>query len=138
MSYAEKASEFRNAMSIAFVTLSEKGDIDEVTSAEHSEMFAEWEVGIAYTIGNIRQYNGNLYKCLQNHTSQTSWTPDTAVSLWKKIGDPTVEYPEWSQPVGATDAYQIGDKVSHNSKHWVCTVANNVWVPGVYGWNEVT
>ena len=51
----------------------------------------------------------------------SDWTPDTAVSLWKQIGDPTVEYPEWSHPLGAFDAYAVGAKVSHNGKNWVGT-----------------
>jgi len=123
--------------SISFVTLAENGDIDEVTSAEHPEMFADWQPNISYKDSNIRRYGADLYKCLQDHTSQSEWTPDISVSLWKKIGDPTVEYPEWSQPVGASDAYQSGDKVSYNSKHWVSNTNNNVWQPGVYGWDEV-
>ena len=35
---------------------------------------------------------------------------------------------------GAHDAYNIGDKVTHNGKTWVSDVDNNVWEPGVYGW----
>ena len=42
------------------------------------------------------------------------------------------------QPIGAHDAYAKGDKTSHNSKNWVSTVDNNVWEPGVYGWEEAT
>jgi hypothetical protein len=124
--------------SIVFVTLAENGSIDEVTATEHTDCFAEWASGVAYTVGNIRQYNGQLYKCVQAHTSQEDWTPDSAASLWSKIGDPTVEYPEWAQPVGAHDAYSKGDKVSYNNKHWVSTVDANVWQPSVYGWDEVT
>lgn len=81
--------------------------------------------------------NGTLYKCVQAHTSQADWTPDAAVSLWSKTSDPAEEWPEWSQPVGAHDAYALGAKVSHNGKHWTSTTANNVWEPGVYGWEEV-
>jgi len=126
-----------SAVSISFVTQAENGSIDEVTAAEHSEVFAEWKPNISYKDSNIRRYGTDLYKCLQDHTSQEEWTPDISVSLWKKIGDPTVEYPEWSQPVGASDAYQTGDKVSHNNGHWVSSVNNNVWEPGVYGWGAV-
>ena len=145
---AAKALEFdgvRDAMAITFVTLSESGAIDEVTAAEHTALFAMWEPGIAYVAGNVRRYgedeenneNSKLYKCLQGHTSQIGWEPDKAPSLWKKIGDPTVEFPEWSQPVGAGDAYMTGDKVSHDGKHWVSVADNNVWEPGVYGWEIV-
>lgn len=29
------------------------------------------------------------------------------------------------------------DKVIHNGKTWVSDIDNNVWEPGVYGWNEI-
>ncbi len=125
------------ATTIAFVTLAESGAIDETTATEHATLFSPWAESIAYEVGAIRLYNENLYRCVQAHTSQADWTPDVSASLWSKIGDPTVEYPEWSQPVGAHDAYTNGDKVSYNNKHWVSTVDANVWQPGVYGWEEV-
>lgn len=133
----EKQNTMEVTNNIAFVTLAETGSIDEVTAAEHTDVFSPWESSISYTQGNIRRYGENLYKCLQAHTSQAEWTPDVSPSLWKKIGDPTVEFPEWSQPIGASDAYQTGDKVSYDNKHWISTVDNNVWQPGVYGWEEV-
>lgn len=123
---------------IVFVTMAEAGNIDPETAAEHAELFAEWAYPINYKTGQIRRYKGTLYKCVQNHTSQADWTPDTASSLWSKTSDPAEEWPEWSQPVGAHDAYPKGAKVSHNSKHWISTAENNVWEPGVYGWEEVT
>lgn len=122
------------ATSIAFVTLAEAGSIDDVTAGEHADMFAPWEPDVSYGVGNIRKYDGQLYRCVQAHTSQADWTPDAAVSLWAKIADPADEWPEWSQPVGAHDAYQTGDKVTHNGQHWISTVDNNVWTPGAYGW----
>ena len=82
--------------------------------------------------------SGSMYKCVQAHTSQAGWEPDKAVSLWSAASDPAEEWPEWSQPVGAHDAYAKGDKVSHNGKHWTSTADANVWEPGVYGWTEAT
>ena len=121
-----------------FVTLAEAGSIDTVTAAEHADLFAEWTYPIAYKTGQIRRFGGVLYKCVQDHTSQADWTPDTASSLWRLTADPAEEWPAWAQPVGAHDAYSSGAKVAHNEKHWVSTVDNNVWEPGVYGWEEVT
>lgn len=60
----------------------------------------------------------------------------TKPSLWVAIADPSEEWPTWAQPIGATDAYMNGDKVSYNDKHYISTVDNNVWEPGVYGWEE--
>lgn len=68
---------------------------------------------------------------------QADHPPVPATSLWSKIADPAEEWPEWSQPVGAHDAYQTGDKVAHDGEHWISAVDNNVWEPGVYGWGRV-
>lgn len=131
-----KTEESRNIVGITFVTLAENGTIDEVTATEHMDMFAPWEPNVAYSVGNLRTYDGKLYKCVQAHTSQSDWTPDVVPALWAKAGDPAEEWPEWSQPIGAQDAYMNGDKVSHNDGHWISSVDNNVWEPGVYGWNQ--
>ena len=126
-----------NLTSIAFVVLAESGAIDEVTATEHTDVFAGWEPGVAYNIGNLRTYDDVLYKCVQAHTSQAAWTPPATPALWAKAGDPDEEWPKWSQPIGAHDAYAAGDKCSHADKHWVSDVDGNVWEPGVYGWTEV-
>lgn len=99
-------------------------------------LFPLWESGKSYLKDERLKYKDVLYKVLQPHTSQADWTPDTAVSLYVKIADPSIEWPEWVQPLGAHDAYALGAKVSHNGKHWVSSVDNNVWEPGVYGWDE--
>lgn len=132
-----KATNTELASNITFVTLAENGSIDEITATEHLSAFAEWAPDVSYSVGMLRKYEDVLYKCVQAHTSQTDWSPDKTPALWAKAGDPAVEYPEWSQPVGAHDAYMTGDKVSHSNKQWISTVDNNVWEPGVYGWNEV-
>lgn len=122
---------------IAFVAMAEAGTIDGVTAGEHADLFSPWAYPGNYTVGQIRRYtDGKLYKCLQAHTSQADWTPDTAVSLWVSISDPAEEWPEWSQPLGAHDAYSKGAKVSHNGKHWISDLDANVWEPGQYGWTE--
>ena len=51
-----------------------------------------------------------------------------------------VIYPEWTQPVGAHDAYHTGDRVMFNGKLVESTIDGNVWSPEVYpqGWKEVS
>lgn len=132
----ENVDEVNATASIAFVVMAESGTIDEVTASEHMGLFAPWEPGVAYIVGNLRTYGEKLYRCIQAHTSQADWTPDVAASLWAVAGDPADEWPEWSQPIGAHDAYMAGDKVTHGGKHWTSSVDNNVWEPGVYGWTE--
>lgn len=111
--------------------------LTDTEALEGVELFPMWKTDHAYAIGDRVQYECKLYKCLQAHTSQDDWTPDAAVSLWVEVSDPSIEWPEWKQPVGAQDAYMKGDKVSHNGKHWVSDVDYNTWEPSVYGWSEV-
>lgn len=110
-------------------------ELPDSTAFEVPYMFPAWKIK-EYQTGDRVQYSGTLYKCLQSHKAQEDWTPDTAVSLWVRIDDPAIEWPEWRQPTGAQDAYAMGAKVSHNGKHWISDVDSNVWEPGVYGWSE--
>ena len=100
------------------------------------ELFPKWEVGKAYKAEDRIQYDTKLFKCVQSHTSQEDWKPDITPALWTEVPDPSQEWPEWKQPTGAQDAYNKGDKVAHNDKHWISNVDANVWEPGVYGWSE--
>lgn len=102
------------------------------------DLYAAWKTDTAYSVGDRVLYGGNVYKCLQAHTSQETWTPTDAVSLWAEVLNPDPEViPEWKQPE-STNPYMKGDKVRHNGKVWVSDVDGNVWEPGVYGWSEVT
>ena len=105
-------------------------------------LYPEWESGKAYKTGDRKRYNGELYKCLQNHTSQDDWTPNTAPSLWAKIlPGQSGEIGEWVQP-DSTNPYMKGDKVTHNGNTWESLVDNNVWEPGAVGteslWKKVS
>lgn len=110
--------------------------VDDSTALRMTEFYPVWSAGQAYTAGYKVQHGGKLWRCLQAHTSQEGWEPDSAPSLWAKvlIPDETV-IPEWEQP-DSTNPYNAGDKVSHNGKTWVSDIDNNVWEPGVYGWTE--
>ncbi len=90
--------------------------------------------GIQYAKDYKVTYNGELYKCLQAHTSQADWTPDNAPSLWAKVlaGQEGTGIGEWEQP-DSTNPYMAGDRVKHNGKTWESLVDNNVWEPGAQG-----
>lgn len=131
--------ELNTPLSIAFVKMAEKGDIDEITASEHIEMFLYWQDKHDYNIGDLRQFKGKLYKCLQAHTSQADWTPDVSTSLWKVCGINENGIPEWSQPISTSDAYMTGDEVMYDGVHYKSLVDNNVWSPADYphGWEVV-
>lgn len=111
---------------------------DDTEALEVQYLYPDWKSGRDYAAGYRVNHNNILYKCLQDHTSQDSWAPDAAPSLWAKvlIPDPAI-IPEWEQPE-STNAYTTGDRVTHNGKTWESIVDNNIWEPGVYGWVEAT
>lgn len=98
-------------------------------------LYPAWKPDTAYSVDGRIRYGEKLYKCVQAHTSQEDWTPDVTPALWVLVS--LDEWPEWVQPTGAHDAYQTGDKVSHNGQHWQSTMDANIWEPGVYGWEAV-
>ena len=109
---------------------------------ECADLYPEWSgEGKEYTAGDRVVYGDKLYKCLQPHTSQLTWTPTAAPSLWAEIlpGQDGTDIGEWTQP-DSTNPYMKGDRVTHNGKTWESTIDGNVWepgAPGVYTWIEV-
>lgn len=114
---------------------------DDAEALEVKMLYKQWDKQIdkPLEVGEYIQYQDVLYKVLQAHTVQEAWTPTNAPSLFAKVLiDPTGEtILDWEQP-DSTNPYMKGDKVIHNGKTYVCTIDNNVWEPGVYGWEEIT
>lgn len=108
---------------------------DDAIALTIKEFYDEWQVGVNYVVNQYINYKDILYKVLTEHTSQTDWTPDISPGLFTKVLiDPTGETVlDWVQP-DSTNAYMKGDKVKHNELIYVSIVDNNVWEPGVYGW----
>lgn len=113
-------------------------DMPDESLARMAPYLRQWSGdGVAYATGDLVGHEERVYRCLQDHASQESWDPEDAPSLWAKvlIPDPTI-IPDWEQP-SSTNPYMRGDKVRHVGKVWESLVDNNVWEPGVYGWEEV-
>lgn len=112
-------------------------DISDDIALKMVSLYPEWTTNTKYAVGDRIKHNDVLYSCLQENTSRDSWAPDTAPSLWAKV---LVVAPDvisaWEQP-DSTNPYMTGDKVTHNDTVWQSTVDNNVWEPGVYGWEEI-
>lgn len=136
----QAAHEMRKALQIFLATMDV--DTDAAAMLEVPTMFPAWKVGKAYAVKDVFSYGVNgvgdpqLYQVLQDVTAAAEHTPDVATSLYKKIGVTDDGYPEWVQPLGATDAYNTGDVVSYNGTLYVSTIDGNVWAPDAYpqGW----
>lgn len=129
----EKARVLRPLIERAAASLTDEDALDGV------ELFPAWTAGVAYKADERIRYGGKLFRCVQAHTAQDGWEPDTTPALWTEVAAPG-EIPVWRQPTGAQDAYSKGDRVHYpdaDGAVYVSTVDNNVWEPTVYGWEVV-
>ncbi len=133
--------ELRKALQLFLNTLDPDTQTAEMMAV--ATVFPAYEIGKKYKAKDVFSYGVNgvedpqLYQVLQEHTSSETWPPDISPSLYKAIGVTEEGYPEWAQPLGASDAYNTGDIVSYKGTLYKSTVDNNVWEPGVYGWEVV-
>lgn len=140
MNNIQKALELRKALQLFLATMdadTQAADIMEVAS-----VFPKYKVGKTYKVKEVFQYGENavgdpqLYQVLQEHVSAEQWTPDATPSLYKAVGVTEEGYPEWVQPLGASDAYNTGDIVSYNGTLYQSVIDGNTWSPETYpaGW----
>lgn len=98
-------------------------------------LYPNYEVDKAYLVGDVIKYDGKLYEIIQEHTSQASWLPNEVASLYKSVV-PEAIIPEWDQPTGGHDAYNVGDRVVYNGSVYESLINANTWSPEDYpdGW----
>lgn len=117
----------------------ELASIEDEVALVIPEVFPAWSGnGVEYKKDERVTYNGVLYKVITAHTSQESWTPTDAPSLFVKVIVQEGEILEWEQPT-AENAYKKGDKVRFKGKVYESLIDNNVWSPEGYpaGWREI-
>lgn len=133
------AQQFNRALQLFAQTV----ELSDTQTMEIADIYPEWVEDKSYAVDDIVKFGVNqdnetqLYRIEQAHTSQEKWQPDMTPALYKAIGFTASGIPIWTQPLGAHDAYQIGDQVSHKGIDWENAFANNTYEPGVYGWKEI-
>ena len=121
---------------------------DESVAYKFRALADEWAIGHNYygpddpsgMLQSRVRYQGDLYKCLNTHVSQSGWEPGVAPSLWTKIlpgqegNEPEEgEFAEWDPSVSSTNGYSKGTKLIHNGHLYESMVDNNTWEPGGEG-----
>lgn len=61
--------------------------VDDNTALRMLTYYPEWGIETNYAIGYKVQYNGKLYRVIQEHTSQEAWKPDVTASLYTVINE---------------------------------------------------
>ena len=100
------------------------------------------------TAGSLYRFEDSLWSVIQTFNRTTySAHPSTYPALIRRTIVPGVRAP-WVQPIDQFNAYKLvnpftgkPDEVTHAGKAWKVTLAdgagNNVYKPGVYGWQEI-
>lgn len=98
---------------------------------------------------NAADPQASLGPVITRVTALEEWRREVEARLSELEGGGTVdpgpepggedEWPEYVQPTGAHDAYQVGDKITFGGKRYECVLSNCVWSPADYpqGWELV-
>ena len=130
MNKLQSAEQLRRALQMFAATLTDEQAMEVAT------VYDPWETDKAYKSGQYLTYGENgvgdpqLYKVVQDHTSQADWAPDKTPALYTPIGLDDSGYPIWSQPTGAHDAYNVGDVVDYGGVLYESLINGNTTVPG--------
>ena len=141
MSRLERAREFRNRIDANLQATRKLIRVDDLSEEELLDMidlYPQYKINYPYVIGDIFKYEGKLYKVIQEHASQEDWIPSELPALYLNMMPENV-IPEWIEPTGSHDAYNIGDKVIYEGEVYESIIDGNTWSPTDYpqGWQLV-
>ena len=135
LTYAEKLTS-QQELAMSFLA----DNLTDEQAVQVPLIFEAWQVGVDYKVGKKLVYEEVLYKVLQDHTSQETWTPKDAPSLFARVlVDDGGAVLDWVQP-DSTNPYMKGDRVKFEGKIYESLIDNNVWSPTAYpaGWKEIS
>lgn len=138
----EEESSVKSQVKIAAAIFinSQAASLSDGQALEVRNLFNDWawkdDAGnpIRYIKGDVRRYEGDLWRCRKDHDAQQNWTPSQAHSEWGRIVPPW-EIEEWRQPQpGVFDGYTKGQMVTCDGFTWESDYDGlNVWRPGSVG-----
>lgn len=140
---AESAQQAANPQVVTFAAMvlpTMAASTTDEQAIQVSTLWPEWSAdGVSYKVDDVVNHSGHLYRCEQAHTSQADWTPDAAPSLWSQIDIAGDGVDVWTQPTGAHNAYNVGDRVHYPTASdpiYVSLIDGNTWAPDSYpaGW----
>ena len=144
---AETAQAAANPQVVTFASIalpSMAASITDKQAITISTLWPEWSAdSVQYKVDDVVNHAGHLYRCEQAHTSQADWTPDASASLWSQIDIAGDGVDVWTQPTGAHNAYNTGDRVHYPTADdpiYVSLIDGNTWSPDAYpqGWKLET
>jgi hypothetical protein len=126
----ERAERLRAAIDVGIAEASEKpATINGMLAAVR-----QWKPG-AYSIGDVRMYDGAPYKCVQAHDASANpgWTPPSVPALWMQYHGTSKDTARpWVQPLGAHDQYKRGEWMVWTDGAVYECVQDTVYTPDQY------
>lgn len=105
--------------------------VDDNTAFRMSAFYPYWEANTKYPVGYKVQYNGKLYKVIQEHTSAEGWQPTQAASLFTEINETFSGVIDDPIPYSGNMALEQGKHYMQNYVIYLCTrdTVNPVYNP---------
>jgi len=110
-----EARAMRAAMLAGAVTL------DDDTAASAPLLFPRWRAGLDCAAGDRLCYAGALWRVLQAHTAQDSWTPDVSPSLYERINVTHAGSLDDPIPYAGNMALESGKYYAQDGAVYLCT-----------------
>jgi hypothetical protein len=85
-----------------------------------------WVAHHSYRTGDLVSFDGQIYQCIQAHTSQSTWTPPSTPALWE------IPTPCGVVPWAPQTAYVVGSQVTFQGHTYECIAAHESqvgWTP---------
>ena len=127
-----------NAIILQRAILAASNSLNDADLEEVAAIFDTWSPSaVNYRLNDVVLYEGQLYRVVQAHVSQADFFPNAVPALWTLFRDPSEGPQAWVQPLGAQDAYVLGELVTHDRPSqggaiWIfeSLLAANVEEPG--------
>ena len=136
MNRLQMAEQMRRVLQMFAQTLTDDEAMEVATVYPVYVVGKFYRTGEMFTYGESSVGDPQLYRVVQDHTSQADWLPNNTPSLYTPIGLNDKGYPVWSKPTGAHDAYGVGDVVEFEGTLYESLISGNIYSPNEYpaGW----
>lgn len=123
------------------ITEEQKTELDELarTNANAENSYAPFQEQIDKAFSQISELKSTIEANAIGMAALKEAVEKLGAKIETPVEEPKEEFPEYIQPTGAHDAYNIGDTITYNGKKYTCKMNNCVWNPDTYpaGWEEV-
>ena len=117
------------AMRASYIALAQSAPDELLSSGDYLSVFDPLcGDGGLIPARSVRRHEGNLYRANADCWDREDNWPSAAPTLWTQVTPD--EWPAWVRPSGAHDAYNTGDKVTHNGKQYTSQIDGNTTEPG--------